>query len=250
MELRAGRRARFTVIAVFAMGAVLSACSGGGVFRREYEYEEELYLALDGSATLNVNASVESLIALRGATLNPDPAARIDRDDLRRFFGAGSGSDRANVSVSLARRDGRRFVHASVQVDSVEQLARIAPFSWSEYRLGRRQDAIEFRQHVGGEAAAAAPASWTGAEVVAFRMHLPSEIVFHNSPGDIERGNILEWEQPLADRLAGIAVDIEVQLEPTSILAQTLLLFGSTAAAAIATLAGVVWWISRRGTDG
>lgn len=254
MDLRADRRARLAVIAVFAIAAAVSACSGGGAFKREYEYEEELYLALDGSATLNVNASVESLIALRGATLNPDPAARIDRDDLRRFFGAGSGSESgsesADVSVSLARRDGRRFVHATVEVDSVEQLARLAPFSWSEYRLGRRQDAIEFRQHVGGPAAAAAPASWTGAEVVAFRMHLPSEIVFHNSPGGIERGNILEWEQPLADRLAGMPVDIEVQLEPTSILAQTLLLFGSTAAAAIATLAGVVWWISRRGTDG
>ncbi len=246
MDVRAARRARIAVIAVVALAATLAACSGGGVFRREYEYEEELYLALDGSATLNVNASVASLVALRGATLNPDPVARIDRDDLRRFF----GGDDADVSVSLARRDGRRFVHATVQVDSVEQLARLTPFSWSEYRLGRRQDAIEFRQHVGGPAAAAGPASWTGAEIVAFRMHLPSEIVFHNSPGGIERGNILEWEQPLADRLAGEPIDIEVQLEPTSILARTLLLFGSTAVAAIATLAGLVWWISRRGTDG
>ena len=246
MDLRADRRARIAVIAVFVMAGAASACSGGGVFKREYEYEEELYLALDGSATLNVNASVDALNALRGATFNPDPVARIDRGDVRSFF----GGDDADVSVSLARRDGRRFVHATVQVDSVEQLARLAPFSWSEYRLGRRQDAVEFRQRVGAPAATAAPAAWTGGEIVAFRMHLPSEIVFHNSPGGIERGNILEWEQPLADRLAGTAVDIEVQLEPTSILAQTLLLFGSTAVAALATLAGLVWWISRRGTDG
>jgi hypothetical protein len=246
MGLRADRRARTALIAVIAIVAGVSACSGRGVFTREYEYEEELYLALDGSATLNVNASVESLNVLRGANLDPDPVARIDRDDLRRFFGAGE----ADVSVSLARRDGRRFVHATVEVENVEQLGRLAPFSWSEYRLGRRQDAVEFRQHVGEPAAPGSPVSWAGEEIVAFRMHLPSEIVFHNSPGDIQRGNILEWEQPLAERLAGKAVDIEVQLEPTSILAQTLLLFGSTAAAAIATLAGVVWWISRRGTDG
>ncbi len=228
------------------------------MFRREYEYEEELYLALDGSATLNVNASIESLNALRGTAFDSDPVARISRDDLRRFFGAGSGSgsdseggsESADVSVSLARRDGRRFVHATVEVDHVEQLGRLAPFSWSEYRLGRRQDAIEFRQHVGEPAAAGAPAAWTGEELVAFRIHLPSEIVFHNSQQETQRGNILEWEQPLSDRLAGTPLDIEVQLEPTSILAQTLLLFGSTAAAAIATLAGMVWWISRRGTDG
>lgn len=249
MELRAGRRARIAVLAVFTAAAAVSACAGDGVFKREYEYEEELYLALDGSATLNVNASIESLNALRGTAFDADPVARISRDDLRRFFGAG-GSDSADVSVSLARRDGRRFVHATVEVDDVEQLGRLAPFSWSEYQLGRRQDAVEFRQHVGEPAATGAAAAWTGDELVAFRIHLPSEIVFHNSQQDTQRGNILEWEQPLSDRLAGTPVDIEVQLEPTSILAQTLLLFGSTAVAAIATLAGVVWWISRRGTDG
>lgn len=246
MGLRANRRARTAAIAVLALAAAVSACSRDGVFRREYEYEEELYLALDGSATLNVNASVESLNALRGATFDPSPVARLDREAVRRFF----GGDDADVSVSLARRDGRRFVHASVDVDHVEELSRLAPFSWSEYRLGRREDGIEFRQHVGRPLAGGAPGSWRGDELVAFRMHLPSEIVFHNSQQEIQRGNILEWEQPLAARLAGEPIDIEVQLEPTSILAQTLLLFGSTAAAALAALAGMVWWISRRRTDG
>ena len=86
--------------------------------------------------------------------------------------------------------------------------------------------------------------------MVAFRMHLPSEIASHNAPsGDTERGNILEWQQPLAKRLEGTPVDIRVQLEPTSILANTMLLFGGTALAAVATLAAVIWWISRRGTE-
>lgn len=246
MALRPDRRARITAIAAVVIAVVVCACSGGGAFSREYEYEEELYLALDGSATLNVNASVESLNALRGAMFDTDPVARVSREELRSFFGA----DRADVSVSLARRDGRRFVHATVRVDQIDQLGRLAPFSWSEYQFARREDAVEYRQRVGKPAAPDLPVSWTGDEIVAFRMHLPSEIVFHNSPGAIQRGNILEWEQPLADRLAGEVIDIQVQLEPTSILAQTLLLFGSTAAAAIATLAGVVWWISRRGTDG
>ena len=235
------------MIAAIVAAAAASACSGGGVFKPEYEYEEELYLDLDGSATLNLNASVDSLIALRGATLDPDPIARVDRDYLRKFF----GGETADVTVSLARRDGRRFVHATVQVDNVQQLGRLAPFSWSEYQLGRRPDAIEFRQRVGKPVAEPSGTKWTGGEIVAFRMHLPSEIVYHNAPsGRTERGNILEWEQPLAERLAGTPLEIEVQLEPTSILAQTLILFGSTAAAALAALAGLVWWISRRKTDG
>jgi hypothetical protein len=93
--------------------------------------------------------------------------------------------------------------------------------------------------------------SWTGDELVAFRMHLPSEIQFHNAPtGAVQRGNILEWEQPLADRLAGSPVEMRVRLGESSILANTLRLFGSTAAAALLTLAAVVWWISRRGRNG
>ena len=81
-------------------------------------------------------------------------------------------------------------------------------------------------------------------------MHLPSEVVSHNAPAaGVERGNILEWQQPLARRLDGNPIDIRVQLEPTSILVNTMLLFGGTALAAVATLAAVIWWMSRRGAE-
>lgn len=226
--------------------AIATGCSGAGVFKREYEYEEELYLSLDGSATLNVNASVASLVALRGADLDPDPRARIDRAGVRALF-EGEG---ARAAVSLARRDGRRFVHVSVRVDDVRQLSRLVPFAWSAYRFDRRDDVFEFRQVVGPPAAGGGAIAWAGEEIVAFRMHLPSEVLFHNAPsGDVERGNILEWEQPLAERLAGRPLDIEVNLESESILYTTLILFGSTVVAAAVALALVIWWISRRGRD-
>jgi hypothetical protein len=246
--MRSGAAHRAGVILLLLATAVIgAACGRSGFFKREYEYEEELYLSLDGSAMLNVNASIASLVALRGAAFNPDPHARIDRNEVRRFFGAPN----ARVSVSLARRDGRRFVHVSVQADKVEDLARLAPFTWSAYEFDRREEVVEFHQVVGSPARGGhRHMRWKGDEIVAFRLHLPSEIVFHNSPsGRIQRGNILEWEQPLAERLGGHPVDIHVQLEPTSILAHTLLLFGSTVAAAAAALAGVVWWISRQGGD-
>jgi hypothetical protein len=92
---------------------------------------------------------------------------------------------------------------------------------------------------------------WTGDEIVAFRMHLPSEVVSHNSPsGRIERGNILTWEQPLSERLAGRTLNIAVDLEPESILYTTLILFGTSILAAAAALGLVIWWIARRGRDG
>ena len=88
---------------------------------------------------------------------------------------------------------------------------------------------------------------WDGTELVAFQMHLPSEILFENSAGDVQRGNILEWEQPLAARLRGEPLELRVQMAPESILYTTLLLFGSTIVAAAAAFAGVIWWVARRG---
>ena len=68
--------------------AVLSApsCAGSPFGRRLFEYEEEIYLDVDGTATVNVNASVASLVALRGAPLPVDPQARVDRERVRAFF--------------------------------------------------------------------------------------------------------------------------------------------------------------------
>lgn len=224
--------------------AIAGACSGGP-FRPEYEYEEELYLSLDGSATLNVNASVASLVALRGADLDPGPRARIDRARVRALFEA-PGAEA--VRVSLSRRDGRRFVHVSVDIDDVRQASRIAPFAWSSYRFDRRDDLFEFRQTVGPPAGRPpADAGWTGEELVSFKMHLPSEIVSHNSAEGPQRGNILIWEQPLVERLKGTPLDLQVHIETESILFTTLLLFGSTVVAAALAFALVVWWIVRHG---
>ena len=237
---------RTSVLVVLLCAMAVSACSGRGLFKKEYEYEEELYLSLDGSATLNVNASVAALVALRGVDLNVDPRARLDREQVRALFG-GPGVAR----VSVARRNGRRFVHVSVDLDDVRQASRLAPFAWSAYRFDRQGEVFEFRQTVGPPARRpTGDVGWTGEELVSFKMHLPSEIVFHNAPsGEIDRGNILEWEQRLADRLEGAPLDLQVHLETESILLTTLMLFGSTIAAAALMFGLVVWWIARRGRE-
>jgi hypothetical protein len=240
---------RAAVVAALFCAMAASACGGSGLFRKEYEYEEELYLSLDGSATLNVNASVAALVALRGADLDVDPLARIDRRRIRALFEA---PDVQGVAVSLSRRDGRRFVHVSVDLSDVRRAARLAPFAWSVYRFDRRGDVFEFRQTVGAPAGRAVDdVGWTGQEMVLFKMHLPSAILFHNAPShEVERGNILEWEQPLADRLRGAPLDLQVHLETESILFTTLMLFGSSVIAAAAAFGLVVWWLARRGREG
>jgi hypothetical protein len=237
---------RARALALLALCAV-TACSGRGLFR-EYEYQEDLYLELDGSVRVSVYASAASLVALRGADLDPDPEARVDRGALRAFF----GGDPVRATVSLSRRNGRRFVSVGVRAESLAQLPSIGPFAWSTYRLERGGDVVRYRQLVGAPTSnPRRPVQWAGGEVVAFRMHVPSEILFHNAPsGQVGRGNILEWEQLLEERLAGRPVDMQVEMEPESILYTTLLLFGSTIVAALGTLGFVVWWIARRGKDG
>ena len=234
---------RVALCAVLCCSAIAAACSGR-VLKPQYEYEEELYLDLDGSATLNLNASVPALVALHGADLPTDARARLDRDRVRALF-AYPGSD---VTLSTSRRDGRRFVHVSVQVDDVRRLAQIRMFGWSTYDFRRDSDRIDFNQVVGpSRGRDVGDVGWDGSELIAFRMHLPSEILFHNSSADVRRGNILEWEQSLSARSGGEPLELRVQMAPESILYTTLLLFGSTVVAAALTFAAVVWWLARRG---
>ena len=233
---------RFVALLVCALA--VSSCGVRSPFRQLPEYEEEIYLALDGSATVNVNASIASLAALRGADLPTDPRARVDRSEVRRFF---EGPGARVTSVSLSRRHTRRFAHVAIDVDDLRKLPQVAPFAWSRYRLDARGDAVDFQQLVGKPSGRAVRnAGWDGSEIVAFRMHIPSEILFHNADG-VQRGNILEWDQPLTARLNGEALDLQVNMEPRSILYSTLLLFGGTVLAVAATFAIVIWLIARKG---
>ena len=240
---------RVVLCAVLGCSMLAAAC-GGGLFKPKYEYEEEVYLDLDGSAILNVNASVPALVALHGVDLPTDPRARLDRDQVRALFER-PGSP---VSLSVSRRDGRRFVHVSVEVADVRQLSSMRPFSWSKYQFTRDNDRVDYHQVVGSAVAGATAGrpdagnvGWDGEEVVAFRMHVPSEVLFHNSTAGVRRGNIVEWEQALSSRLNGEPLELRVQMAPESILFNTLLLFGSTVVAAAGAFALAIWWIARRG---
>jgi hypothetical protein len=136
----------------------------------------------------------------------------------------------------------------TVEVGDVRELARLRPFAWSRYRLDRSGDVVVFRQSVGASSATPVPdAGWSGTERVAFRMHVPSRVLWENATTDVERGNIVAWVQPLSERLAGVPINLEVRMESQSILRTTLMLFVGTIAAAALTFALVIWWVVRRG---
>lgn len=230
-------------LAVLLLAAAIGC--GGGLFR-QYEYEEEMYLSLDGSATVYVNGSVPVLNALRGASFDVRPNAPLDRAAVREYF---TTPVTRVTRVSTSQRNNRRFVHVRLDVEDVRRLGQAPPFAWSSYQFSNAGDIVTYRQTVG--AAARKPLEegrWGGQEIVAFRLHIPSRIVFHNAgPGNPRRGNILAWEQPLTERLRSMPLTLDARMEPRSILYSTLVLFAGTFVAVAMMFAVVVWRILRAG---
>ena len=240
---------------IVLIAAVAAAACGGGFFAKQYEYEEDLFLATDGSAEVTVNASIPALVSLRGLTLDPDPSAQVDREAVRAAYQSPS-TEVTHVSRPW-RRDGRRFVQVRLKVRDIRSLQAAVPFSWSQYAMSEENGERVYRQTVG--ASALRPGTlknygWKGNELVAIRLHMPSRIISHNardlesSRGSaVQRGNIVAWEQLLTDRLDGRPIEIEVRMDRQSILYTTLWLFAGAFAAAVLVMGGLLWLTIRKG---
>jgi len=248
------RRSCAIAVALVAAWMAPAGC-GGGIFGKAYEYEEDFYISLDGTAAVIVNASIPALVSLRGLDLNLDPAAQVDRDKIRELYQSPVTSV-TRVSRPW-RRNGRVFVQVRASVSDLKRLSEAKPFSWSTYELDGNDTQYVFRQTVGPSAhkpGTLKNVGWNGNELVAFRVHFPSRILDHNArdlekdvPTEIARGNILSWEQRLADRLDGVPVAIQVTMDAQSILYRTLWLFGGAFGAAVLLLVTIVWLVRRKG---
>ncbi len=239
------RPLRIALNLVVAAAALSSWSCGGGGLVKQYQYDEEIYLSVDGSATVYVNASIPSLVNLRGMDLDLAPSARLDRAKVRSHFTwAGARVTR----VSTWRRFGRQFVQVRLDVEDIRKLSDAPPFAWAGYHLDKRDDLLVFRESIGAAVGKnVGEVGWNGRELVAFRLHLPSKIRYHNAtPDNFKRGNILVWEQTLAERQSGKPLDMEARIETVSILYRTLWLFAVSGLLAVAVLAAIIWWVVRK----
>jgi hypothetical protein len=150
-------------------------------------------------------------------------------------------------------------------VPDIRALPRASPFAWSAYELREQGEQVLYKHALKKMTAAGSVtgAGWQGNEIVAFRLHLPARIRFHNSrdlasdtPRQAARGNILTWEQRLADRLEGKPIAyaedktpdvMEVRMDRQSILYTTLWLFALAFAGALLVFGGLIWFTMRRG---
>jgi hypothetical protein len=259
-------RTRAMLLAALIAAAAAAACGrAAALLSPPYEYEEDLTLKLDGSATLVVNASIPALIALHGLPLDPDPHVRAD--DVRRRLREVYTSPQVEVlRVNTWTKYGRRFVGIRLRIPDIRALPKAAPFAWSTYDLHQQSGHHVLRHTLGPPTSRGAKADfgWKGDELIAFRVHLPSRVLFYNARDvddpskirTIDRGNIITWEQRLADRLENRPIAwaedrtsgvMEVRMDSESILYRTLWLFGLAFIAAIAMLALLIWLAMRRG---
>ncbi|MBE3133992.1 MAG: hypothetical protein IMZ55_11000, partial [Acidobacteria bacterium] len=114
-------RARLTRAAVLGALVVAMSVGCGGRLGRQFEYEEDMTVALDGSATINVNASLLALVALRGVDLDTRPAARFDPSTVRAFF---TSPVTRVIRVSNSRKHGRRFAYLRIETNDIRNLSK------------------------------------------------------------------------------------------------------------------------------
>lgn len=238
---------RFTLLQITLVLAAVLSVSCAQPFGRTYEYEEEIYVDLDGSATIIVNASMPALAALHGLDVPLDPEALIERDSIREMYE--SAQTRVTRVSRPWRRHGRRYIQVRLDAADVRTLSQVAPFAWAAYEFGPAGEGLRYVQILQRPAVRdLGDQGWTGGELVAIRLHLPSRITFHNAPaGRVERGNILTWEQTLAQRMAGDPLRAEVRFGAQRILVMTVVLFLAAMAAAALTVGGLIWWVVMKG---
>jgi len=229
-------------VAALAIALAMAAGCDRSRIVRQYEYSEDMYLSLDGRATVYVNSSVAALDALRNQALDARPTGTVDRDRIRQLYE--TPVSHVVRSVTMSRRSNRRFVHVRVDVADIRRLSEARPFAWSKYELWREGEVYRYRQTIGPASGHQPPtAGWTGRELVAYRLHLPSKIVDHDNHAVFERGNILVWQQPLVDRLRGQPLVLEARMQTQSILYRTVSLFAATIVAVALTFGVVIVWM-------
>jgi len=226
-------------LASLLTGLMLSACV-------RYEYEEEVFLKIDGSGEIYLNGSRELFAALRGVGGSPDPHF-VTAESLWRFY---DSPTLEVISVRSSRREGRQHFQLRARFDDLSRLSEHPAFAGRRFWLERKNDSeLSLTVEIpGGEKVSGVRGLYREGEV-AFRFHFPSPVRFHNSPGGVRRGNIVAWEQPLAEHLGGVPLTLAARFDQRTVLAAAVLLFGT---AVLLVGAGVglglylVWRLGRR----
>lgn len=203
-----------------------------------YEYEEEVFLDVDGSGRLRVSGSVPLLEAFHVS----DPSVS---SMTAKFEGTGFELE----SVRETERDGRRFIHVQGSFADWNALCAHPAFTGRDCRLDASSDR-ELAIHLtlptpdGGP-----PANVDADALLALRFHFPSTVSYHNSPSGIERGNIIEWERTVSEQFDATELVVEATFERRSVLATTIGVVGTAVGIVALAVALALYWMVRKGRE-
>ena len=205
-----------------------------------YEYEEEVFLEVDGSGRLRVSGSSEILQALHGPN---GPNGTTTSSMTSRFEGRGFELD----SVRETEREGRKFVHVQGRFADWNELCAHPAFADRECRLDvTDDDELELTLSLPrpeGDIPEAIPPDAT----LALRFHFPSTVLYHNSRGDIERGNIIGWERTASEHFDATNLVVEARFERRSVLSTTVVILGTAVAVVLFSVALALFLMVRKG---
>ena len=201
-----------------------------------YEYEEEVFLEVDGSGEIRMSGSTAAIAALHGL-------ADAGAERAKALF-VGEGVEL--LSALETERERRKFVHVQARFSDWEKLCEIPAFRDRGCRLAKGEEGLALELSLPSPRAAA-PESLDPQALLALRYHFPSTIHYHNSPGDIERGNILSWKRTLREHFAGRPLDLAVRFDRRTILAATARVMGLALSLVLASIATALWVMVRKG---
>lgn len=208
-----------------------------------YEYGEEIYLETDGSGEIHINGSRELFAALRGVGGSPDPDF-VTVNTLRRFY---ESPDLKVVSVKGSRREGRAYFHVRGRFQDINRLSHHPAFRGRQLRLEQQAETLRFRAEIVGGEMVPGVRGLRDDDLVAFRIHFPSPVHYHNSRSGVERGNIVVWQQTVAAHLKGEPLVLEARFDRLTVLAATLMLFGAAVGLVVLVLGAAIYAMLRLG---
>lgn len=210
---------------------VLASCAS-------YEYEEEIFLEVDGSGRFRVSGSAEALESIHGLE-------KADAAVMERYF---EDPSVALASVRENEKNGRRFVHVQGRFSHWSDVCRHPAFAERGCGLIETQDGLKLRFSL-PPLSRPPPDSSDEEAILAVRFHIPSTVTYHNAARGIERGNILRWERPLWSHSGEEPLEITVEFDRRSVLSATvriLVLALSTVVVAILVAVGAMVRKGRR----
>jgi hypothetical protein len=210
----------------------LFAASGCATF----EYEEEVFLEVDGSGEIRMSGSTAAIEALHG----------VDEAGAQGVEALFEGEGVEIVSTLETVRERRKFVHLEARFREWDELCRTPAFRGRVCRFAEGEDGLALELSLPSPREAA-PEDLDPQAILALRYHFPSTIHFHNSPIGIERGNILAWTRTMREHFAGRPLDVEVRFDRRTILEATVSVVGLSLALVVTGIAVALFVMVRKG---